>query len=361
VHSRHAKRLKPFIWDNVTLPEARLSALLKCYGPYAIHTTFYNYGEPLLNSNTPKFIRLAKKYLMRTTLSTNLSLSRFDAEAYVDSGLDFMVLSIDGATQSVYERFRKQGNLELVYRNIQTLVEAKLRLGKRTPVIAWQYLAFQHNQQEIPLAIETAQRLGVNQFIIGRPYDVSWDDSAIEAADVTPVTLEFDPENEEAMAANWNPFPADLDGSTIEREFDARWISQAWRTREDRMKAARSTSTCNWLYKNVVMDGGGRVLPCCAAPRPDIDLVYSNFDGKIDSDPFNSEKHRLARLSFADRKTYQCKRKAIGLERDPHCANCDWFEDQEKAVIDGTQIRQYLKAAGNGLFDSASVEILSSW
>ena len=41
-------------------------------------------------------------------------------------------------------------------------------------------------------------------------------------------------------------------------------------------------------YKNIVMDAAGRIMPCCGAPRPDINLVF----GKIEADggdPFNSE------------------------------------------------------------------------
>src|SRR5262249_53553155 len=154
----------------------RLDALLNRYGPYAIHLVLCNYGEPLLNAQTPKFIRRAKRYLIQTVLSTNFSIGRFDSEAYVESGLDFIVLSIDGATQSIYERYRKNGNLALVYENIQKLVRAKRALGKGTPVIEWQFLAFEHNAHEIPLAIDTARRLGVNQFALRAPFDVSWDD-----------------------------------------------------------------------------------------------------------------------------------------------------------------------------------------
>ena len=57
-------------------------------------------GEPLLNSSTPRFIRRAKRYLLRTGLSTSLSVRRFDAHAYVEASPDFMILSIDGATSA---------------------------------------------------------------------------------------------------------------------------------------------------------------------------------------------------------------------------------------------------------------------
>jgi pyruvate-formate lyase-activating enzyme len=142
VHSDRSELLQIFDWRKGTLPEDRFAALLQRYGPYAIGVYFCNYGEPLLNLNTPKLIRMAKNYLMGTALSTSLSVKRLDADAYIASGLDFMVLSIDGATQPVYERFRRNGNLELVFDNVRKLVDAKRRLGKRTPVLSWNFLAF---------------------------------------------------------------------------------------------------------------------------------------------------------------------------------------------------------------------------
>ena len=71
-----------------------------------------NYGEPLVNLETPKLVRAAKRYLLHTMISTNMTVPRFDAEAYVESGLDYMMVSIDGATQEVYERFRRKGDLD---------------------------------------------------------------------------------------------------------------------------------------------------------------------------------------------------------------------------------------------------------
>jgi len=44
---------------------------------------------------------LAKHYVIRTMLSTNLSIGRLDAEGYVASGLHFLVLSIGGVTQPI--------------------------------------------------------------------------------------------------------------------------------------------------------------------------------------------------------------------------------------------------------------------
>ena len=85
VHSKGSKEHHRFDWNMGFLPAERYATLLSRYGPYAIQITLCNYGEPLLNSYTPHFIRMAKAYLMCTMLSTNLAVKRFDAEAYAAS------------------------------------------------------------------------------------------------------------------------------------------------------------------------------------------------------------------------------------------------------------------------------------
>jgi MoaA/NifB/PqqE/SkfB family radical SAM enzyme len=289
-------------------------------------------------------------------VSTSLSLPRFDAEAYVESGLDFMVVSIDGASQPVYEKFRKKGNLELVLHNLRKLVEAKRRLARKTPVIAWHYLAFEHNVHEIPLAMETARSLGANQFTTLVPYDVTWDDPGIRPVEIQPSLVEFR-SNSESMLKRWNPFPDTLDEETIEREFEVRWSEKArGMALED---VAQSGATCHWLYKSMTMDSGGRIFPCCGAPTRDRDLVFANFDGKDAPALFNSEKYQLARLFFADSKAYRAERDAGSLDRDPYCVDCEW--NKTTVNTDRTQIRNYLNAAGGNVFTVASVNILSSW
>jgi MoaA/NifB/PqqE/SkfB family radical SAM enzyme len=336
--------LKLFDWRPGTLSEERLSALLKLYGPYAIGMYLCNYGEPLLNLNTPKLIRLAKTYLMGTALSTSLSVRKFDAEAYVESGLDFMILSIDGVTQPVYERFRRQGDLELVFGNVRKLVDAKRKLGKRTPALSWNFLAFEHNAHEIPEARRMARQLGVNQFRVVNPFDVRWDDPEIRPAAVQAGVQKLDWSSIANRPENWNPFPDAVESDTIARAFES-----PWNVAPADAAPAGSGHTCHWLYKNIVMDATGRILPCCGAPRPDSNMVFATFDGA--GDPFNSEKHRQARAWFSS--------KAPASAADPHCVRCEW--DQTTVNIGGPEIRRYLRAADAGFFDRTSLRILSDW
>ncbi|HYW44379.1 MAG TPA: radical SAM protein [Bryobacteraceae bacterium] len=356
VHSHTVKERQLFIWNKNMLPENRLAAFLARYGPYAIHVVFCNYGEPLINAETPRYIRVAKSFLMQAMISTSMSIGRFDAEAYVESGLDYMLVSIDGATQPVYETFRKNGNLDLVFRNVRKLVEAKRKLGKRTPVIAWRFLAFRHNVHEVPLAIRTARDLGVDQFLTHTPYDVSWDDPAIQPGAIEPVNVHFNQQTEACVLENWNPFPGSLEAGAIEREFEMPWPDRPVGSPDGGVP--QSGSTCHWLYKSITLDAGGRIFPCCAPPRPDIDLHFADLDGAA-GEPYNTDKYRLARQFFGDPEGYRRERESGVLSRDPHCVNCEWKKDGTNT--DGRQVRQYLKAAGGGLFNPGSADILASW
>lgn len=355
VHSSRSKELHLFDWTSGMLSPDRFQAFLDRYGSYAIQITLCNYGEPLLNPHTPEFIRLAKNYLLLTTLSTNMTARKFDAHAYAGSGLDFMTVSLDGATQATYERFRKKGDLDLAFTNIRSLADAKRRLGKARPLISWQFLAFEHNAHEIESAIAIARQLGVDQFRVATPFDVSWDDPNIKPAAIDPVTYNLQPNPEQSLAANWNPFGAHLAAPAIEREFANTWTHQLASMPDDiHRDNSSSQHLCHWLYKNMVMDANGRIIPCCAAPQPKADLVFANFTADA-PESFNSAKYRIARQSFIEKPA------AATLEPQPHCVNCDWYSDQQAAQIDSAQVRNYLNSVGKNLFDPASLLFLSQW
>jgi len=345
VHSTRNEALKIFDWPNGTLSQDRYSALLSRYGPYAIGAYFCNYGEPLLSLQTPRLIRLAKTYLMRTALSTSLSVRKFDAEAYVESGLDFMVISIDGATQAVYQQFRRNGDLELALSNIRKLVDAKRRLGKRTPVLSWNFLAFEHNAHEIPQAERMARQLGVNLFRIVNPFDVGWDDPEIQPAAIQGGVRRLHSFTIAGDVENWNPFPGEL-APAIASAFDELWDIPA----APAESSAAAGHTCHWLYKNIVMDATGRIMPCCGGPRPDTNLVFDHYNGN-GGDPFNSERYQQARAWF--------RGDLAASPESPHCTQCEW--DQTTVNIGSPEIESFFRAADPAFFDRRSLRLLKMW
>jgi MoaA/NifB/PqqE/SkfB family radical SAM enzyme len=351
VHSARSKELRLFDWKPGLLSENCFAAFLRRYGTSAIHATMYNYGEPLVNPETPKLIHAAKRYLLHTTISTNMTLPRFDAEAYVESGLDYMMVSVDGVTQEVYERFRRKGNLEQAFENIRKLVAARRRLGRSTPILAWRFLAFEHNAHQIPAAIEKARELGLDQFRADPAWDIAWDDPAIRPAPIRPVRIDLRPGLFDALAANWNPFPRELDEDSIERDFGRTRSAEAGPDR-----APAPGPTCEWLYKGIAMDAGARIFPCGCAPSSKKDLHFATFDATSPDGSFNSEKHRAARLFFADPGRYRTEREAGRLAVNPYCARCEW----DKAADPSPEnIRQYFRSASPGLFAARTLDLLA--
>ncbi len=366
VHSTRAKELKLFDWKPGLISESCYTAFLRRYGASAIDATLCNYGEPMVNPETPKYIQAAKRYLLHTTISTNMTLPRFDAPAYVGSGLDYMIVSIDGATQPVYERFRRKGDLGQAFENIRKLVAARERLGRRTPILAWRFLAFEHNAHEIPAAMEKARELGVNQFRADPAWTIAWDDPAIRPAPIQPVRVNFRPQLTDALAGNWNPFPQALEEDSIEWDYERTWSAEAVSDRAPSSGPASSDESCEWLYKSITMDAGARILPCCCAPTSRKDLHFATFDpansaDSFNDDSFNSEKHKMARKFFADPARYRAQREDGGIyasriDANPYCARCEWDKTGDP---NPEHLQLYLRAAAPSLFPDRTLALLA--
>jgi radical SAM protein with 4Fe4S-binding SPASM domain len=86
------------------------------------------------------------------------------AEAAVDSKLTHIYCSIDGASQAVYEKYRRGGNLVSVLENMKLLLEVRKRRRKKHPFVTWKYLIFPHNYHEIKHARTLAAEIGVDEF-----------------------------------------------------------------------------------------------------------------------------------------------------------------------------------------------------
>ena len=117
-----------------------------------------HWGEPLVNKRFPELVKRVKSFDVFVDCSTNLSVPIDETRVYaiVESGLDSMRMSIDGATQETYAKYRVKGDLDLVIKNIKQLVAAKAALGVSTPLLRWQFLQFPWNAHET----EDAKRNG---------------------------------------------------------------------------------------------------------------------------------------------------------------------------------------------------------
>lgn len=134
-------------------------------GKYLIGINLFNWGEPLLHPEIAAIIRLFHQARIFTKIASNLNIRNPAVlETAMLAGLDYLSVSLDGATQEVYAKYRRGGNLELVLANLRFLVARRRQLGLRTPVIEWQFLVFPHNRHELRAARDLAAELGVDIF-----------------------------------------------------------------------------------------------------------------------------------------------------------------------------------------------------
>lgn len=249
----------------------RLDQLLEEFGDYLYMVDFFNWGEPLLHPRIGEFVSRVHQRRIFTRISSNLSLpNRGQFDAICDAGLDYMLLSIDGASQDVYEQYRRSGKLDLVLENVAYIVDYKRRHRLRTPTLEWRFLCFDHNRHEVDAARKLADEVGVDLFTIENAF---------------------------------------IPGEVGERKEEPEY---SW---------ALTQRTCAMLYKFVLLHPDGGLAPCCT-------MIDERDDfGQSDSASFreiwHNERYTQARMMFDPKRVDQ-----LPPDLDHPCFHCPVARNQ---------------------------------
>ena len=132
---------------------------------YVFSISLYNWGEPFLNEDIFSIVNYAVSNRCAVTLHSNFNVfNEGMAERAILSRLTHIYLSIDGATQETYEKYRKGGDLSRVLKNIEILVNKRKEMKSIFPIVTWKYLIFPHNFREIEMARRRSKELNVDGF-----------------------------------------------------------------------------------------------------------------------------------------------------------------------------------------------------
>jgi radical SAM protein with 4Fe4S-binding SPASM domain len=233
----------------------------------------YFQGEPFLNKKFLDFVRYAADKNIYTATSSNAHYFTDEmAKATVESGLDRLIVSIDGVTQDAYSKYRIGGNLDKVLEGTRNLVKWKKELNSSTPHIIWQFIAFKHNEHQIPEVKKMAKEIGVDELGIktAQIYDYQSSD-------------EFIPENEELSR-----YTKTENGYEIKNKL----LNQCWR-----------------LWRGSVITWDGLVVPCC------FDKDATHRFGDVSKNSFESVWKNETYKNF--RRSILKSRKEIDI-----CTNC---------------------------------------
>ena len=131
------------------------------------YLTFYFQGEPYLNPGFLKMVNYASGKGIYSATSTNGHFLTDEASrATVLSGLDRLIISIDGTTQDTYESYRVGGSLAKVIEGTKNILAWKKKLKSRTPHIVFQFLVVGPNEHQLPEVFALAKKLNVDQVVL---------------------------------------------------------------------------------------------------------------------------------------------------------------------------------------------------
>ena len=254
---------------------------------YSIWLSLYSWGEPFLNREIDKYIAYANKANIATMISSNLNkpLTPEMAESLIRSGLDVLIISLDGTTQEVYEVYRVGGHLERVLDNIRLIAQKKKELGYRTPYLEWQFIVMRPNEYQIPEARRMAKELGVDGIVF---------------KNVDFPHGEDDPE----VAERW--LPTSTDGIRREQPFAKPYHENGVR--------------CWRLWRSGVVNWDGGYAPCCYLTDASDD--FGDVKSHSIKEIWGNERYVTARGLFKD-----------GYVPEVHvgCLNCNVYLESKAA------------------------------
>lgn len=129
------------------------------------YLNLYLQGEPFLHPQLTQLVAYAAEKNMFVCISTNGHfLSKENCVGIIESGLRKIIISLDGASQETYEKYRKGGNFHLVTEGIKTLAVTKKELHSSFPMVVIQMIVNRYNEHEIIEMKSLVKKLGADRF-----------------------------------------------------------------------------------------------------------------------------------------------------------------------------------------------------
>ncbi len=230
-------------------------------GDKLMYLYFYFQGEPYLHPRFLDLVNYASKKNIYTVTSTNAHfLTARKARETVESGLDRILISIDGTTQETYEQYRIGGSLEKVIEGTRNLIAAKKELRSKTPHVVFQFLVVKPNEHQVSEVQLLAKQLGVNEV-------------KLKTAQV------YDFENGNELIPTIDKYARYKKTSNGKYQIKNELLNHCWK-----------------LWHSAVITWDGKIVPCCFdkdAQHQLGDLHTKSFSEIWQSNLYNSFRSRI--------------------------------------------------------------------
>jgi MoaA/NifB/PqqE/SkfB family radical SAM enzyme len=225
-----------------------------------------NYGEVFLNPHLLRILEYAHRKGVSITLENGVNLNHAKEaalEGLVSYRVKIVTCSIDGASPETYRIYRVRGDFDAVIGNIERINVHKRAQGSDLPHLVWQFVVFGHNEHEIPIARDMAERLGMKFRT-----KLTWDSK------LSPIRDEQFVRAQTSLPATREAFE-ELHGEKF------------------------ASGICHELWDDPQINWDGKILGCCRN-------FWGDFGGNAFSEglieSLNSEKMAYAREMLSGRK-----------------------------------------------------------
>jgi radical SAM protein with 4Fe4S-binding SPASM domain len=253
--------LRSFTRATGMLGENLFREVIDQLAPTLHYLTFYFQGEPYLNPKFLDMVDYASGKKIYTATSTNAHyLNDEAARKTVESGLDRLIVSIDGTTQESYESYRVGGHLEKVIEGTKNIIVWKKKLKSKTPHVVFQFLVVKHNEHQIPDVYRLAKDIGVDQVVLktAQIYDYK------NGSDLIPSQTQY------------SRYKRKSDGTY---EIKNKLLNHCWK-----------------MWHSCVITWDGKVVPCCF--DKDASFALGDLSKNSFSEIWNGEQYNAFRTSL---------------------------------------------------------------
>lgn len=253
--------LRSFTRPTGMLNQDLFQSVINQLAPSLSYLIFYFQGEPYLHPSLLDMVRYASSQKIYTTTSTNAHyLNDEAAKETVLSGLDRLIISIDGTTQDAYASYRIGGRLDKVIEGTKSIIKWKRELKSKTPHVIFQFLVVKPNESQIGEVQQLAKELGVDEVALktAQIYDYKNGSELIPTLD------------------QYSRYKKKQDGSY---EIKNELLDHCWK-----------------MWHSCVITWDGKVVPCCF--DKDAHYVLGDLNKNSFKEIWKGEKYQAFRISL---------------------------------------------------------------
>lgn len=287
-------------------------------------TGLYGLGEPFLHKKFFDFLAAAKSrgsYCMTST--HGMSLTPENIEKILDSGLDELCVSMDGATRRTFNFLRDGADFDTVTRNVRALTSRRWERGQTKPLINVATAVSKYNVWQMSAMVKLAHSLGADRITFS---NLVLD--KVEHAHVSIVGTRVFRFNlwRAIRTAERLQFPC-----TYYRQKPLPWLKEWAPEPSPEMRFG-----CPTLWRAVIVERDGNIKPCCY-----MNTTFGNTAARSIPEALNGPEARALRRTFLDGNYEKA------------CKGCHMFTgitpERTVALINGAE-----HAARNGVFSEAT-------